>query len=177
MGICECMDPLAHMQSSILEIQLVQPFLSFLFSYVNSPFRRRHSNWLTDDLWSSFYPFLTEAIDKGDNRRLGKKPLFTSAQVILPSRRAFIWFIYALVLIQKPDNDQVLCDFILHALGMMIRVSDDSLRPSEATCPALTAEIQCRISSRAPRYRCTACQTGEAKRSLVKWSHAVKTRT
>lgn len=135
------------------------------------------TNWLTDDLWSSFYPFLTEAIDKGDNRRLGKKPLFTSAQVILPSRRAFIWFIYALVLIQKPDNDQVLCDFILHALGMMIRVSDDSLRPSEATCPALTAEIQCRISSRAPRYRCTACQTGEAKRSLVKWSHAVKTRT
>lgn len=30
-----------------------------------------------------FYPILTDAIDKGDNRRLCKKPVFTSSQVIL----------------------------------------------------------------------------------------------
>jgi len=37
---------------------------------------------LTADLWSSSHPVSTDAIDKGDNRRLGKKPVFTSSQVI-----------------------------------------------------------------------------------------------
>lgn len=32
---------------------------------------------------SCFYSVFTDAIDKGDNRRLGKKPVFTSSQVIL----------------------------------------------------------------------------------------------
>lgn len=30
-----------------------------------------------------FNPVLTDAIDKGDNRRLGKKPVFSSSQVLL----------------------------------------------------------------------------------------------
>lgn len=49
--------------------------------------------------WTWFHPFffLTDAIDKGDSRRLGKKPVFTSSQVIIlnglfPHLRSF--FIY-----------------------------------------------------------------------------------
>lgn len=51
------------------------------------------------NLISSFFLFffLTDAIDKGDSRRLGKKPVFTSSQVIIlnglfPHLRSF--FIY-----------------------------------------------------------------------------------
>lgn len=40
-------------------------------------------NRLTDDFYLPVCPVLTDAIDKGDSRRLGKKPVFTSSQVIL----------------------------------------------------------------------------------------------
>lgn len=62
------------------------------FEYWQNP------DWLIEmNLISSFFFFLTDAIDKGDSRRLGKKPVFTSSQVIIlnglfPHLRSF--FIY-----------------------------------------------------------------------------------
>lgn len=64
---------------------MVQPFSSVLFLDL-SLFSWQNTNW--------FLLVLTDAIDKGDNRRLGKKPVFTSSQVISPKDAFKVVFMF-----------------------------------------------------------------------------------
>lgn len=62
------------------------------FEYWQNP------DWLIEmNLISSFFFFLTDAIDKGDSRRLGKKPVFTSSQVIISSFKVLFYLLWLLL--------------------------------------------------------------------------------
>lgn len=78
---------------------MVQPFSSVLFLDL-SLFSWQNTNWFFLDF---VYLVLTDAIDKGDNRRLGKKPVFTSSQV-KSSKDAFkVVFVF-----QRQEETEVL---------------------------------------------------------------------
>lgn len=60
--------------------------------------------WILAESWLAYWNeldfilfFLTDAIDKGDSRRLGKKPVFTSSQVIISSFKVLFYLLWLLL--------------------------------------------------------------------------------